>query len=158
LTFHASTERFRTFTMTCPSMCPAKILSAFVASRYTSPNSDNIDYYPGTPLKEPVVLYGATSRYHDGRLGPHDWTLHPQHFYAKRAWLGFCLCPPVGVRDWHSALSELVPLPLVWVPSASTPGDGSLNPEFLSVFSKQAALLYAGMCTFRTPDPPTPLL
>jgi hypothetical protein len=65
-----------------------------------SPNSDGIDYYPGAPLKEPVDSFDATSRYHDGRLGLHDWTLHPQHFYAKHPWLGFCLCPPVGVRDW----------------------------------------------------------
>ena len=123
-----------------------------------SPNSDRIDYYPGAPLKEPVDSFDATSRYHDGRLGPHDWSLHPQHFYAKRPWLGFCLRPPVDVRDWRSVLPELVPLPLVWVPSASTPGEGSLNPEFLSSFSDRAALLYAGTRDFRTSDPPTPSL
>jgi hypothetical protein len=37
---------------------------------FWSPNSDGIDYYPGAPLKEPVDLFDATSRYHDGRLGP----------------------------------------------------------------------------------------
>jgi len=120
-----------------------------------SPNSDAIDYYPGAPLKEPVDSFDATSRYQDGRLGPHDWTLHPQHFYAKRPWLGFCLCPPVDVRDWHSVLPELVPLPLVWAPSASTPGKGSLNPEFLSSFSDRAALLYDRTRKFRTSDPPS---
>jgi len=123
-----------------------------------SPNSDSIGYYPGAPLKEPVVSYGATSRYHDGRLGPHDRALHPQHFYSKRPWLGFCLCPPVGVRDWHSVLPELVPLSLVWVPSASAPGEGSLNPEFLSVFSEWAALLYVGTRNFKKSDPHTPSL
>jgi hypothetical protein len=123
-----------------------------------SPNSDRIDYYPGAPLKEPVDSFDATSCYHDGRLGPHDWTLHPQHFYAKRPWLGFCSCPPVDVRDWRSVLPELVPLSLVWVPSTSTRGKGSLNPEFLSSFSERAASLYARTLDFRTSDFPTPSL
>jgi hypothetical protein len=44
-----------------------------------SPNSNTIEYYPGSPLKEPLTSYDASYIFHDGRLGPHDWSLHPQH-------------------------------------------------------------------------------
>lgn len=75
-----------------------------------SPNSESIDYYPGAPLKGLLVSYDTTSCYPDGKLGPHDWSLHPQHFYDRRPWLPFCQAPPTHVLDWCLVSPELIPL------------------------------------------------
>ena len=98
-----------------------------------SPNSEKVDYYPGTPAeKEQLQSYYPSVNYFDGCLGPQDWSLHPQHFYPKSPWLGFCRCPQYKLSDWRSADPELVPLPLVWVPSLSNPEKGSLDQDYLS--------------------------
>jgi hypothetical protein len=94
-----------------------------------SPNANVTEYYPGSPLKEPLASYDASYHYHDGRLGPHHWSLHPQHFYPTHLWLGFCLSPCLDIHDWRSMPLEVVPLPTVWIPSECTAGQCTLNPE-----------------------------
>lgn len=103
-----------------------------------SPNSTTIDYYPGAPLAGPLHAQLRKPCYHDGRLGPHDWTLHPQHYYEKYPWFGFCRNPQNDILEWTSVSPELVPLPVVWVHSMTARGKGFINPHYLSAFKSRA--------------------
>ncbi|KAG2014976.1 hypothetical protein CC2G_008291 [Coprinopsis cinerea AmutBmut pab1-1] len=94
-----------------------------------SPNSPSHEFYPGYIRVLPSPYDGRESRYIDGRTGPDDWSLHPQHFSAERPWLPFCQAPTL-VTDRVDELSpERVPLPAVWVPSGN--GLGTFDKGFV---------------------------
>jgi hypothetical protein len=92
------------------------LLIKVVSSRVTwyqiwSPNATVHDIYPGT-LIEPIPTRTQSS-FVDSRLGPSDWSLHPQHFSPHRPWLPFCVRPPSRLEEWRGTDPELVPLPLI---------------------------------------------
>ena len=115
-----------------------------------SPNCTTLDFYPGTPLKESESLTWniLSPGYPDGRLGPKDWTIHPQHFSEKHPWWGFCQCPPEDLRDWRSIDAELVPLPLVWFSSPTKPGKGFIDADYLSALVTRASILHKAVRRF----------
>lgn len=77
-----------------------------------SPNANYHEFYPGSPLDNDHIIaasHQSDFAFPDGRLGPYDWSLHPQHFSLSAPWLGFCRRPPTGVSHWKDVLPELVP-------------------------------------------------
>jgi hypothetical protein len=115
-----------------------------------SPNCDKVDFYPGAPLSEVIPSYHyPPDHYIDGRLGPRDWSLHPQHFNPDAPWLGFCQSPPITKNPpvaWQSMAPELVPLPTVW--QSLTNG---LDPDYLSILRDRANHLRNKVSTYRHP-------
>lgn len=109
-----------------------------------SPNANYHEFYPGSPLDNDHIIaasHQSDFAFPDGRLGPYDWSLHPQHFSLSAPWLGFCRRPPTGVSHWKDVLPELVPLPLVFLHSNSYPGKGKLDSEFARRFFDRAQFL-----------------
>ncbi|KAH6866186.1 hypothetical protein BKA70DRAFT_1243973 [Coprinopsis sp. MPI-PUGE-AT-0042] len=76
-----------------------------------SPNATTHQYYPGVMLG-PISARDRFS-FVDGRSGPSDWSLHPQHFDPKRPWLPFCPRLPSTIPHWRGVDPEMVPLPMV---------------------------------------------
>ena len=116
-----------------------------------SPNCDKVDFYPGAPLTNVLSSWHSPPyRYIDGRLGPRDWSLHPQHFNPDAPWLGFCQSPPTAERHldtWRSTNPELVPLRAVWQPSKN----GHLDPEYLSLMRSRVDELWQKLRRYKCP-------
>jgi hypothetical protein len=118
-----------------------------------SPNCDKVDFYPGAPLNTVLPSYHTPPfHYIDGRLGPRDWTLHPQHFNPKAPWLGFSQRPPTATsQPWRSMNPELVPLRAVWQSPSIRPENGCLDPEYRSILKSRANDLRKKVRAYRYP-------
>ena len=102
-----------------------------------SPNSNAMDFYPGKPLVRKDLPYAFA----DGRMGPNDWTIHPQPFSSATPWWGFCRVAPLISDNWFNVDAELVPLPIVWQHSCSHPGFGRIEDSYLRGLNARAAYL-----------------
>lgn len=114
-----------------------------------SPNSDRVDFYPGTSPEDEVLPAWSQDSFADGRIGPHDWSLHPQHFTVVAPWLGFCRRPRGYLRSWRDVDPELVPLPLIWLSSLTHPGYGKLYHKYSELLQTRAEFLGRSVAQFR---------
>ncbi|KAF8984033.1 hypothetical protein BDQ17DRAFT_1437171 [Cyathus striatus] len=122
-----------------------------------SPNASYTDFYPGTAKHLPRASEIMQPSFPDGRLGPYDWSLHPQHYCDERPWIHFCRrgLPP---RD-HICLedAELVPLPGQWLGSRSHPGLGQICPDFRRILKQRALHLIEDVNKYSCIGPDTML-
>ncbi|KAF8997732.1 hypothetical protein BDQ17DRAFT_844356 [Cyathus striatus] len=119
-----------------------------------SPNAKTMDFYPGYTKHLPSAFEIKEPSFPDGRLGPHDWSLHPQHYNNERPWIHFCRRTPLGVKDWRSHDAELVPLTQIWIASRSRPGLGILHPDYLLALRRRALSLLESVTDYTCPVSP----
>lgn len=105
-----------------------------------SPNTSKMEFYPGWGTEESAysASHLTNPTFPDGRIGPYDWTLHPQHFCTRAPWLGFVRCPPTNVGDWRTISAELVPLVLVWLSSKAPRRTGTIDSNYARCLSARA--------------------
>ena len=109
-----------------------------------SPNSSVMDLYPGKPSERKDLPYAFA----DGRMGPNDWSIHPQPFSSATPWWGFCRAAPLISSNWFDVDPELVPLPVVWQHSCSRPGFGRIDDSYLRSLNARAAYLGGSVADF----------
>jgi hypothetical protein len=109
-----------------------------------SPNSSNMDFYPGKPVERKDLSYNFA----DGRIGPNDWSIHPQPFSSATPWWGFCRIAPLTASDWLAVDPELVPLPIIWQHSCSRPGFGCIDDRYLRSLNARASFLGTSVANY----------
>lgn len=116
-----------------------------------SPNTTQKQYYPGRG-EIPSARQRLNPGYPDGRLGPRDWTLHPQHFSRDYPWLGFCRSPLVGVdpQQWRYLPAELVPLTHVWIFNGRS-GMGQIHATYGSRLRERTRELWSAVDQYSPP-------
>lgn len=116
-----------------------------------SPNCSTTDYYSGAPGQLALASETIPLPFADGRLGPQDWSLHPQHFSRQAPWLGFCRVAPFAAVDWSAVDAELVPLAAVWQHSLSRPGYGRLDDSYANRLGTRAHCLGSAVAKYTFP-------
>ena len=116
-----------------------------------SPNCSTTDYYSGAPGQLALASDTVPLPFADGRLGPQDWSLHPQHFSSQAPWIGFCRVAPLAADNWSTIEAELMPLAVVWQHSYSRPGYGRLDDSYASLLGARARHLGTTVTKYECP-------
>ncbi|KIK04486.1 hypothetical protein K443DRAFT_417619 [Laccaria amethystina LaAM-08-1] len=96
-------------------------------------------------LEDEVLPAWSQDSFANGRIGPHDRGLHPQHFTVVAS-----LSSPKGyLRSWRDVDPELVPLPLIWLSSLTYPAYRKLYHKYSQLLQTRAEFLGRSVAQFR---------